>query len=120
MARNFALIAYGWLALSGVLHFAIDVVAQFIRGTRPPGAETTLYYGLNTAFACGQVSFGLLCLWLVWRVPAVALQWPVTVLALVAAAIWLAITFLFIGYWEPRFNAVVFAVFMTIVAMTAA
>lgn len=41
--------AYGWLLLSGALHFSVDVMGQYVRGKRSPGRETTLYYGLNSA-----------------------------------------------------------------------
>jgi hypothetical protein len=47
--------AYGWLTLSGTLHFVIDVLSQYLRGTRAPGPETTLFFGLNTAYAMGQM-----------------------------------------------------------------
>ncbi|GGI54251.1 hypothetical protein [Oxalicibacterium solurbis] len=119
MRRNLALAAYGWLAATGLLHFVIDVAAQFLRGARPPGIETMLYYGLNTAFACGQVTFGLLGLWLAWRMPQAALQWPVVALTLLAAAAWLLIAWIFIGYQEPKFNAAVFVLLSLAVAATA-
>ena len=54
--------AYGWLLLSGFLQFGIDVVSQVLRGKRVPGPETTLYYGLNTAYALSQVLFAVLAL----------------------------------------------------------
>lgn len=118
MRRNLALAAYGWLAATGLLHFVIDVVAQFLRGARAPGTETMLYYGLNAAFACGQLMFGLLGLWLAWRMPQ-ALQWPVFALTLFAAAAWLLIAWTFIAYREPGFNALVFALLAIAVATTA-
>ncbi|HEY6773067.1 MAG TPA: hypothetical protein VI140_03770 [Oxalicibacterium sp.] len=118
MRRHFALAAYGWLTVTGLLHFVIDVVAQFLRGARVPGPETMLYYGLNSAFAAGQLTFGLLGLWLAWRMPT-ALQWPVVALTLFAATIWLLIAWIFIGYGDPKFNAIVFAVLVIAVALTA-
>ena len=54
--------AYGFLVLGGSLHFAIDVVSQYARGKRVSGPDTTLYFGLNTAYALGQVVFGVLAL----------------------------------------------------------
>jgi hypothetical protein len=54
--------AYGLLLLSGTLHFAIDVVGQYARGKRSPGNATTLYYGLNSAYALRQVLFAALAL----------------------------------------------------------
>ncbi|WP_211168302.1 hypothetical protein [Azoarcus indigens] len=100
--------AYGWLALSGTLHFVIDVLSQFLRGKRPPGMETALYYGLNSAYALGQVAFGLLGLFLAWRAMNVVSQTPVLVLTVAAALGWLAITFLFMEYREPKFNISIF------------
>jgi hypothetical protein len=111
--------AFAWLTATGALHFGIDVAAQYLRGKRLPGAETTLYYGLNTAFALGQVIFGLLCLWLAWRAPALLATRPVMALCLLATAGWLAISFLFMGYREPRMNTVVFAVLLIAACATA-
>ncbi|HEY8681798.1 MAG TPA: hypothetical protein VIM06_01385, partial [Rhodanobacter sp.] len=47
MAKHpmFVRFAFGGLALGGVMHFAIDVLSQYFRGTREPGPETSLYYG---------------------------------------------------------------------------
>ena len=56
MHRNLLYAAYGFLLLSGILHFSIDVVSQYMRGKRTPGSEATLYYGLNTAYALGQLN----------------------------------------------------------------
>ncbi|WP_431258091.1 hypothetical protein ACQ86G_26630 [Roseateles chitinivorans] len=99
---------YGWLTLSGTLHFLIDVVSHVLRGKHPPGPETTLYYGLNTAFALGQVVLGLLGLFLAWRAMDVVTALPVQVLTLAAGLGWLAVTFLFMGYWEPKLNVGIF------------
>ena len=41
--------AFGWLTLSGVMHFFVDVVSYHLQGKRIPGPETTLYYGLQLA-----------------------------------------------------------------------
>lgn len=100
--------AYGWLTLTGTLHFIVDVVAQYLRGARTPGPETTLYYGLNSAFSLGQVAFGLLGLFLAWRAMNILNETPVAVLSVVAAFGWLAITFLFMEYWEPKLNVGIF------------
>jgi hypothetical protein len=100
--------AYGWLALSGVLHFAIDVVSQHLRGIRAPSLETTMYYGLHSAFALGQIVFGLLALFLAWRAPGLLRETPVLILSLIAGLAWLAITFLFMEYWQPKLNAGIF------------
>lgn len=34
MHRNLLYAAYGFLLLSGILHFSIDVVSQYLRGKR--------------------------------------------------------------------------------------
>jgi hypothetical protein len=100
--------AFGWLALSGTLHFAIDVVSQHIRGVRTPGPETTLYYGLNTAYALGQVVFGLLGLFVALKAPPLLGEPALVALCLAGAAGWLAITFRFMEYREPRFAVALF------------
>ena len=102
--------AYGWLTLSGLLHFIVDVVSQYLRGTRAPGPETTLYYGLNAAFALGQVAFGLVGLYLAWRAMNVLIETPVLLLSVGVALGWLAITFLFMDYLEPKLAAGLFCV----------
>lgn len=110
--------AYGWLALTGVLHFSVDVVSQYVRGTRAPGLETTLYYGLNSAFSLGKVAFGLLGLYLAWRAMDLVSEAPVLVLSIAAAFGWLAITFLFIEYWQPKLNAGIFCALILAAFMT--
>lgn len=102
--------AYGWLALTGILHFVVDVVSQHLRGKRAPGLETTLYYGLNSAFALGQVAFGLLGLFLAWRAMDLLSETPVLILSIAAGFGWLAITFLFMEYREPKLNVGIFCV----------
>jgi hypothetical protein len=110
--------AYGWLALSGTLHFVIDVVSQYLRGKRAPGLETTLYYGLNSAFALGQVALGLLGLFLARRAMHLLDETPVMLLSAAAALGWLAITFLFMEYREPKFNAGIFCVLIAAAFVT--
>jgi len=100
--------AYGWLTLTGVLHFAIDVVSQYLRGKREPGLETTLYYGLNSAFSLGQVAYGLLGVFLAWRARDLLSETPLLILSIAAALGWLAITFMFMEYWEPKLNVGIF------------
>lgn len=58
--------AYCWLLVSGLLQFGIDVVSQAMRGKRLAGPETTLYYGLNTAYSLSQILFSLLALFCDW------------------------------------------------------
>lgn len=110
--------AYGWLALTGVLHFVVDVVSQYLRGTRAPGPETSLYYGLNSAFSLGQVAFGLLGLFLAWRAMHILSETPVLILSAAAALGWLAITFLCMNYWEPKFNAGIFCLLIAAAFLT--
>ena len=108
MQQKLLYAAYGWLLLSGILQFVIDVVSQHVRGKRAPGVETTLYYGLNTAYALGQVMFALLAL-LLMRDNAVLLgRWPALTLGFAAGCGWLAIAFLFLEYREPRFIMSIF------------
>ena len=89
--------AYGWLLLSGMLHFAIDVVGQYVRGKRPPGAATTLYYGLNSAYALSQVLFAALALLAISQALIILGRWPGLILGFLAALSWLAICVLFTG-----------------------
>ncbi|APR82043.1 Hypothetical protein A7982_07392 [Minicystis rosea] len=110
--------AYGWLTFTGAMHFAIDVVSQHLRGKRVPSAETTLYYGVHSAFAFGQLVFGLLGLWLAWRARDLLSELPVATLSCVAAAGWLAIAVLFMEYWQPKLNAAIFGVLVVAAALT--
>lgn len=118
MHRYLVYAAYGWLTFSGTLHFIIDVVSQYVRGKRLPGPETTLYYGLNTAFALGQVAFGLMGLWVAWRAMALFDELPAMLLAVAASFCWLAITFLFMGYREPKMNAAIFCALIVAACVT--
>ena len=102
--------AFGWLTLTGILHFVIDVVSQHVRGKHPPGIETSLYYGLHSAFALGQVAVGLLALFLAWRDVNLVSQTPALVLSIAAGLGWLTISSLFMPYWEPRLNVSIFCV----------
>ena len=110
MHKYLAYSAFGWLAFTGVCHFIVDVVSQHLRGKRAPGLETSLYYGLNSAFALGQVAFGVLGLYLAWRALPVLKETPVLLLCMAASFAWLTITIMFMDYWEPKFNAGVFCV----------
>lgn|GEM_PF-796299 len=110
--------AYGWLTLTGILHFLVDVVSQHLRGVRTPGAETTLYYGLHAAFSLGQVAFGLLGLLLASRAMPLLSQTPAMLLSMAAALGWLAITFLFMEYWEPKLNIGIFCALLVAVFVT--
>jgi hypothetical protein len=96
--------AYGYLSVSALLHFYIDVVQQHIRGQRPPGTEATLYNGLHSAYSLGQVLFASIALVLIWRGSDFMSQRLGQGLDLAAVAGWLAICFLFIEYTPPRIH----------------
>ncbi len=117
MAKYLTYAAFGWLAFTGVMHFAIDVVSQYVRGKRVAGAEATLYYGLHSAFALGEVLFGLMCLWAARREPGLLREPIVVMLAGAGALAWLALTFMAMDYWEPKLNAGIF-IALLIVAIT--
>jgi len=110
------LVAYGWLILAGVMHFINDVVSQYLRGIRAPGSETTLYFGLNTAYALGQLLYGLFGLIIALQAPGILGQWPMVALGLAAAAGWLGISFIFLKYWEPK---LIIAIFLLLVIIAA-
>jgi len=110
--------AFGWLSLTGLLHFIIDVVSQYIRGKRSPGLETTLYYGLNSVFSLGQLAYGLLGLYLAWRAKSLLVETPVLVLSLSVGLGWLATTFFFMEYWEPKLNVAIFCLLILAVFIT--
>jgi hypothetical protein len=109
---------YGWLTLSGTLHFVVDVLSQYLRGKRVPGPETTLYYGLNTTFSLSQVVFGLFGLFIAWRALPLLRTTPVLLLSLTAGLCWLAITFRYMGYWEPKLNAGLFCALVVVCFVT--
>jgi len=114
MAKYVTFAAFGWLTLTGTLHFAIDVVSQHFRGKHVPGPETTLYYGLHSAFALGQVLFGLMCLWATRRQPDLLRDPAVALLATAGAAAWLTLTFSAMEYREPKLNAGIFIALLLI------
>ncbi len=111
--------AYGWLVFTGAAHFFVDVVSQHLRGVRVAGVEAELYYGLNTAFALGQLVFGLMGVWLASRAPHLLKEAPALVLSAAAGLGWLVVTLLFMNYWEPKLNAAVFCLLVLAVAASA-
>jgi hypothetical protein len=119
MHKILVYLAFGWLTLGGTLHFVIDVVSQYLLGKRVPGAETTLYDGLNSAFALGQVLFGVFGLLVARQALDVFGTWPAVALSLTGAACWLLIGFLFLEYWEPKFVVAIFGVLVVVAALTA-
>lgn len=110
--------AYGWLLFGAALHFCIDVVSQHWRGKRAPSAETTLYYGLHSAYTLGQLLFALVALLLIHRGVPFFDEGQGWALGFVAAAAWLAICFGFIEYREPRIVLGIFAVLLLGTALT--
>jgi hypothetical protein len=86
---------------------------------RAPGPEATLFYGMNTDYALSQVLCALLGL-LVARAPLNLLdQWPTVSLSLAAVVCREVFGFVFIGYWEPKIAAGIFAVLVIVAAATA-
>lgn len=108
MQSKFLYAAYGWLLVSGFLHYGVDVVSQHVRGKRTPGAETTLYYGLNTAYALGQVLVASVALFAIRHGTPMG-SWPGLTIGFGAAAAWLWFCFLFIEYPQPKFVPALFA-----------
>lgn len=107
MSRYLIYAAFGWLTLSGAMHFSIDVVSHAIQGRHPPGRETTLYYGLHSAFALGQIVSGVLALYIIARAPHIV-GTTFLLIATGAAAAWFAISWFFIEYRQPTIAAVIF------------
>lgn len=110
MVIHLARAAYGRLILSAALHFAADVVSHHVRGASRPGAATSLYDGLHTAFSLGQVSFGVLGALVAWRAPGLVSEGPMLPLSALTGLAWLAMAFLFMHYWQPRFMVGTFCV----------
>ena len=110
--------AYSWLLLSGLLQFGIDVVSQVLRGKRVPGPDTTLYYGLNTAYALSQVLFAVLAVFAIKQGLTSLGSWPGVSLGLIAAAAWLALCFRFLEYPQPRATLLVFVALLLGAAFT--
>ena len=111
--------AYGWLMLSAFLHFGIDVVSQSIRGKRPPGPATTLYYGLNTTYAVSQVLFAALALLAIHQGMTSMGRWPGITLSLIAACAWFGLCWMFFEYSQPRMAVLLFAALLVGAALTA-
>lgn len=102
MHRTLLYATYGTLLVSGILHYIADVLSQYLRGTRAPGPETTLYYGLNTAYSIGQVVFAL-CALMIIRSGSTLMDSTGGIAISFAAIIgWLVFTFFFIEYTPPK------------------
>ena len=92
------------------MHFGIDVVSQYLRRKRPKGQITSLYYGLQSAYALGEVFFALMALLALSQGANVVGGWPGLSISLAAGAGWLSICIFFIEYRQPRLVAVIFIV----------
>lgn len=112
-------VAYGWIIVTGLMHFIIDVISQYVRGIRVPSTETTFYYGMNTAFSLGQIILGVFGLVLAQKAPQLLNQWPAVILTVTAAVGWLAISFIFLPYKEPKFISAISALLVIAAAVSS-
>ncbi|MBR1125126.1 hypothetical protein JQ628_26640 [Bradyrhizobium lablabi] len=119
MHTNLVYAAYGWLVFIGTGHFAVDVVSQYLRGKHPPGVEVSLYYGLHSAYALGQVVFGILALWIASHSVKLLDQWTAVMVSLAATSGWVVIGFLFMEHWEPKVAVAAFGLLVIAAAATA-
>ena len=110
---------YAWLLLSGVLQFGIDVVSQAVRRKRLPGPETTLYYGLNSAYALSQFLFAVLALFAIQHGLSALGRWPGVSLGFAAAGAWMMLCFRFLEYPQPRATVLLFMALLLGVAFTS-
>ena len=94
------------------------MVSQAVRKKRIPGPETTLYYGLNTAYALSQVLFAVLALFAIQQGLTAVGKWPGVSLGLIASAAWLALCFRFLEYSQPRATVLVFVALLLGAAFT--
>ncbi|AKQ68293.1 hypothetical protein A176_005205 [Myxococcus hansupus] len=118
MHKHLIYAAFGWLTFAGTMHFFVDVVSQHLRGVRAPSTATTLYYGLHSSFALGQVVLGALGLFLARHAPELLREAPAIAISVTASIAWLVVAVLFIEYWQPKANAALILVLMLAVAFT--
>jgi hypothetical protein len=111
--------AYGWLTFGGTMHIFVDVVLQYLRKTRLPSAETTLYWGLNISYGLGQIVFGLLALLIARYSLEILKQWPAIALSFLAAVAWLAFGFFFIEYREPKIMISIYIILLIAATISA-
>lgn len=102
MHKTLLQITYWTLLASGILHYIADVLSQYLRGVRTPSAETTLYYGLNTAYALGQVVFATGALLILRSGSSLMDSTGGIALSFAAVIGWLVFSFVFIEYTPPR------------------
>jgi hypothetical protein len=110
--------AYAWLLLSGVLHFGVDVVSQYVSGKRVAGPATTLYYGLNSTYAVSQTLFAALALFAIREGLTAMGHGYGLALGFMAACAWFVLCVLFIEYPQPRIAVAVFGALLTGVGFT--
>ena len=111
--------AYGWLMLSAFLHFGIDVVSQQVRGKRPAGQATTLYYGINSTYAVSQILFSALALLVIHQGMTSMDRWPGITLGFIAACAWFGLCWMFFEYSQPRMAVLLFAALLVGAALTS-
>jgi hypothetical protein len=73
----------------------------------------------ETAYALGQVLFGLLGLLVARQALDLLGQWPAVSLGLAAAACWLMFSLIFMEYWEPKVVVRIFGALAIAAAITA-
>jgi hypothetical protein len=105
--RNLLFVAYGYLFWAGVLHFLIEVALAHLGGRLAPGPQTSLYYGLHSAYALGQVAFGMAAVLIVRTGSDVLARRGGLAVGIAAAGAWLVLAFLFIEYVQPRIHMAV-------------
>ena len=120
MHKNLLYAAYGYLLVTAVLHYLIDVVAQYARQHRAPSAATTMYWGLHSAYSLGQVVFALTALLLVHRGSPLFSQRSGQAISMTAVVGWLLICFAFVEYIPPRINMAVVLALLIAAALTSA
>ena len=119
MHKTLLYAAYGYLLVTGVLHYLIDVVAQYARKHRAPSATTTMYWGLHSAYSLGQVVFALTALLLVHGGSPLFSQRSGQALSIIAVVGWLLICFAFVEYIPPRINMAIVLVLLIAAALTS-
>jgi hypothetical protein len=105
------------LVIGGVIQF-IDITCQSLRGARPQGVETTLYYGLNSTFALSQLLYGLSGVLLQHHALGVFDQPDFLVLSSIATAGWLTINLFCLDSGKPRLTTLSFTLLSAASAMT--
>lgn len=94
------------------------MLSQYLRGKRSPGPETTLYYGLNSAYALGQVLVALLALLMLHSGTRTIAGWPGFAVGFTRAALWLLICLFSVEYPQPRVIIALFAALLTGAALS--